>query len=102
MKAQARKTALEHRNKVLGMPLPEPSGEEERVYAPYTAAETVSYLEAIASACAARWTPTRRLPDRRGRRQFGGDSSDEGFPRPSRFLAYIRDALQDRDWEAEL
>ncbi len=34
VKAQARKTALEHRNKVLGMPLPEPSGEEERVYAP--------------------------------------------------------------------
>ncbi len=25
---------------------------------PNTAAETVSYLEAIASACAARWTPT--------------------------------------------
>ena len=34
VKAQARKTALEHRNKVLGMPLPEPSGEEDRVYAP--------------------------------------------------------------------
>ena len=33
MKAQARKTALEHRNKVLGMPMPEPDHEEDRVYA---------------------------------------------------------------------
>ena len=33
VKAQARKTALEHRNKVLGMPMPEPDNEEDRVYA---------------------------------------------------------------------
>jgi pyruvate dehydrogenase E1 component alpha subunit len=33
VRAQARKTALEHRNKVLGMPMPEPDHEEDRVYA---------------------------------------------------------------------
>ena len=33
VRAQARATALDHRNKVLGMPLPEPSDEEDRVYA---------------------------------------------------------------------
>jgi pyruvate dehydrogenase E1 component alpha subunit len=33
VRAQARKTALEHRNKVLGMPMPEPDHEEGRVYA---------------------------------------------------------------------
>ena len=31
--ARARETALEHRNKVLGMPMPEPDSEEGRVYA---------------------------------------------------------------------
>ena len=30
---QARKTALEHRTKALGMPMPEPDDEEGRVYA---------------------------------------------------------------------
>jgi hypothetical protein len=33
VQAQARKTALEHRNKVLDMPMPEPDDEEGRVYA---------------------------------------------------------------------
>jgi pyruvate dehydrogenase E1 component alpha subunit len=31
--ARARETALEHRSKVLGMPMPEPDSEEGRVYA---------------------------------------------------------------------
>jgi TPP-dependent pyruvate/acetoin dehydrogenase alpha subunit len=34
VRAQARKTALEHRNRVLAMPMPEPDDEEGRVYAP--------------------------------------------------------------------
>src|SRR6266568_2826437 len=33
VQAQARETALEHRNKALGMPMPEPDDEEGRVYA---------------------------------------------------------------------
>ena len=33
VKEQARATALEHRNKALGMPMPEPDNEEGRVYA---------------------------------------------------------------------
>ena len=33
VKERARATALEHRNKVLGMPMPEPDDEEGRVYA---------------------------------------------------------------------
>jgi hypothetical protein len=30
---RARQTALEHRNRALGMPMPEPDDEEGRVYA---------------------------------------------------------------------
>jgi pyruvate dehydrogenase E1 component alpha subunit len=33
VKARARQTALEHRNKVLGMPLPDPGTVEDGVYA---------------------------------------------------------------------
>ena len=33
VKEQAHQTALEHRDKVLGMPMPEPDDEEGRVYA---------------------------------------------------------------------
>ena len=33
LEEQARATALEHRGKVLGMPMPEPDDEEGRVYA---------------------------------------------------------------------
>jgi TPP-dependent pyruvate/acetoin dehydrogenase alpha subunit len=33
VREQARATALEHRGKVLGMPMPEPDDEEGRVYA---------------------------------------------------------------------